>query len=58
MSKQSKLKASSEVTNGNSKDSRRPSVFDRLGSRFNSSTEGICKAWVQNGTCPYEKSCK
>ncbi|BET00449.1 Hypothetical protein NTJ_13265 [Nesidiocoris tenuis] len=51
---------------------KRPSVFDRLGTKAASSrssierslsvntasSESYCRSWAQNGTCSYDKSCK
>lgn len=74
MSKTSKRKSGGESSKNSKslsvKDShKRPSVFERLGTKasnisVNSLTVNIsnqsdfCRNWLQNGTCPFGKSCK
>ncbi|CAG2068771.1 unnamed protein product, partial [Timema podura] len=61
--KPTKRKITVESPANKSKDSqRRPSVFERLGTKATSTsqptTENTCRNWLQNGNCPYGKSCK
>ncbi|XP_013182926.2 zinc finger CCCH domain-containing protein 13 [Amyelois transitella] len=60
MSKQGKRKITVELPK--TKDlSNRPSVFERLGTKKNSSakkTTEHCRQWAQHGSCVYGKSCK
>ena len=63
MSKQGKRKIT--VDSSKNKDSqRRPSVFERLGTKATGSNtqssinENICRHWLQTGSCPYGKTCK
>ncbi|KAK9510574.1 hypothetical protein O3M35_005322 [Rhynocoris fuscipes] len=75
MSKTSKRKAGDSGKSNiqsSSKDQKRPSVFERLGtkaSNISSSASGtlsinvsnqdsFCRNWAQTGNCPYGKSCK
>lgn len=57
--------------NSNKESQRRQSVFERLGTKTNTSisvntttsvqssttSETFCRHWAQNGTCSYGKSC-
>ncbi|KAJ8973700.1 hypothetical protein NQ317_000752 [Molorchus minor] len=36
----------------------RPSVFERLGTKANSTNKEYCHHWAQSGSCPYGKGCK
>nr|BAN21057.1 hypothetical protein [Riptortus pedestris] len=74
MSKTSKRKSGGESSKNSKslsvKDShKRPSVFERLGTKASSipvasltvnisNQSDFCRNWIQNGTCPYGKSCK
>jgi hypothetical protein len=66
MSKQTKRKITVETTVNKNKDSqRRPSVFERLGTKATTSSgtnqsngDNFCRHWAQNGNCPYGKNCK
>lgn len=37
---------------------KKPSVFERLGSKPSSVTDDYCKQWVHKGTCSYSNKCK
>ena len=37
---------------------KKPSVFERLGSKPSSVTEDYCKQWAHKGTCSYSNKCK
>ncbi|CAG4998089.1 unnamed protein product [Parnassius apollo] len=62
MSKQGKRKITVELPK--TKDlANRPSVFERLGTKKNSSTSAkktseYCRQWAQHGSCAYGKNCK
>lgn len=38
--------------------SKKPSVFERLGSKPSSATEDYCKQWAHKGSCSYSNKCK
>lgn len=64
MSKSSIRKITADPTKCNT-DSRRPSVFERLGTKpaiaaaaAAQSTSDYCRNWALNGSCSYGKSCK
>ncbi|PSN54240.1 hypothetical protein C0J52_09246 [Blattella germanica] len=66
MSNKTKRKITVEPTLNKNKDSqRRPSVFERLGTKATSSSgtnptsnDNFCRHWAQSGNCPFGKTCK
>lgn len=65
MSKSNIRKITADPTKCNT-DSRRPSVFERLGTKpaiaataaAAQNTSDYCRNWALNGSCSYGKSCK
>lgn len=65
MSKPNIRKITADPTKCNT-DSRRPSVFERLGTKpattavaaAPQNTSDYCRNWALNGSCSYGKSCK
>ncbi|KAG8235079.1 hypothetical protein J437_LFUL010927, partial [Ladona fulva] len=78
MSKQTKRKitvepsppTSSKTSSSNKDSQRRPSVFERLGTKTTASSssnqqgsvsnnaDNFCRQWAQNGSCSFGKNCK
>lgn len=40
------------------REGKKPSVFERLGSKPSLGTEDYCKQWAHKGTCSYSNKCK
>lgn len=64
MSKPNIRKITADPTKCNTDSSRRPSVFERLGTKpaitaaSAQNTSDYCRNWALNGSCSYGKSCK
>lgn len=65
MSKPNIRKITADPTKCNTDSSRRPSVFERLGTKpaitaaaAAQNTSDYCRNWALNGSCSYGKSCK
>lgn len=64
MSKPNLRKITADPTKCNTDSSRRPSVFERLGTKpaiaatAAQNTSDYCRNWALNGSCSYGKNCK